>query len=268
MIDHVEEVVGSLPYKTLKGNKLSPVFYEAVQEYHDALAVGNLDKLLSFVVSKNAALKVADNVYQLAVKLNNGAVPDSLDVLPLDLHDSFTEEQRDFILMRELPAVGSKRRAVYDDTLDYFRERVTDLVARAYRLPSAADERNEVTVARLFEFTGLTAQQVGKRILMLGLVKRAVAIVSTLAIILGAVSIFFLLQFWFGVVMVAGFGSVSFIIIAIAIFEGDEVCLNSKNRVSGALGLFKKQFSSMDEKYGKFVKPYLASMESYLLQEK
>ncbi len=268
MIDHVEQVTGSLPYKTLKSNELSPVFYEAVQEYHDVLADGNLDVLLAFVVSEESALKVADNVYQLAVKLNNGKEPSSLDVLPLDLHDSFTKAQRDFILMRELPAAGSKRRKVYDDVLRSFRTTVSDLVAGAYGLPSSADYKDETTISRLFEFTGLTGEEARKKTRMLTFIKRISNIALIVAGIAGFVSIFVFLQFWLGALMFSTFGLVGLLVSMIFITTEVEAELNSKNYVSNTFRLFKKRFDSMSEQYGTFIKPYLASMESYLLQEK
>lgn len=268
MIDHVEQVTGSLPYKTLKSNELSPVFYEAVQEYHDVLADGNLDVLLAFVVSEESALKVADNVYQLAVKLNNGKEPSSLDVLPLDLHDSFTKAQRDFILMRELPAAGSKRRKVYDDVLRSFRTTVSDLVAGAYGLPSSADYKDEGTISRLLEFTGLTAKESDKKARTLTLVKRVAYEALLIGITVSVVGIFALFQLWFAVVGAFIFGLVALLAGSIVITTEVEAELNSKNYVSNTFRLFKKRFDSMSEQYGTFIKPYLASMESYLLQEK
>ena len=88
----VTDITGVREYKTLKGEVLSPVFYEAVKEYHDFLATASLESAKTFIVSVESTQEVIDRVRELAIKLNGGLLPEDLTILPKELYNALLED--------------------------------------------------------------------------------------------------------------------------------------------------------------------------------
>lgn len=263
----VTDIIGVREHKTLKGQTLSPVFYEAVEEYHNVLATGDFNTMVNFLTSEETANKVATNIRNLAMKLNNGVLPDNLDVLPLSLYETFTKEQHQVILTVTVPLEGSKKRQNYDSGFLSLRKTISKTLAHAYHLPINSNKQTEL-IEKMLEFSGQSSQTAVKSVKnILGLRLMNVYLIYiasfgtfvTTALALQQPAIVFVAS------LIGFLGLVPATILGSAV--NDSVSLKKNKTVSFSWGAYKKLLQSTVSEYGTLIKPSLASMEGFLLQE-
>lgn len=263
----VTDIIGVREHKTLKGQTLFPVFYEAVEEYHNVLAAGDFNTMFNFLTSEETANKVATNIRNLAMKLNNGVLPDNLDVLPLSLYETFTKEQHQVILTVTVPLEGSKKRQNYDSGFLSLRKTISKTLAHAYHLPINSNKQTKL-IEKMLEFSGQSSQTAVKSVKnILGLRLMNVYLIYiasfgtfvTTALALQQPAIVFVAS------LIGFLGLVPATIMGPSV--NDSVSLKKNKTVSFSWGACKKLLQSTVSEYGTLIKPSLASMEGLLLQE-
>ena len=262
----VTDITGIREHKTLKGEVLSPVFYEAVKEYHDFLANASFESARTFVLSQESTQEVIDRIQTLAIKLNGNVLPEDLTILPKELYSSLLKEDfKQIILATSLPPEGSQSRENYDSLFKEFTHHVTRMLANAYRLPTNLNSNsyNIQTTLELVE----PRKQVEKKLSRLLAVKRTnifLVFLSSYATVVGSLSLLSDPYLWvYGGMMGVIFGGVS----TVMVISSAELKENKKGALGFVWGIGSNKFKETKLNFKEHVKPQLASMESYLLQE-
>jgi len=275
------DVTDEVPYKTLKDVELLSAFYKAVEEYRYVLANGNFDKAYHFMVSRDAAEDVAAKLYELAVKRSGNKrvrFEDDLKVLPADIYQTLGFKNRWFIVNNHYskkPVAGSQTWKEYDESLSDFRLWISEVVAHSYGLPN----RSFGTVnsrfhnaASIFSFTGDSDKTAKTKVFGLNIVKNAFLAFLFLSV---ATPVFMIAVQVFSPPLIALI-TVLFLVVgglvAINLVEGlggwRYPLFKSSSRLFLTFGVFRGALQDARKNFGVHVKPYLASMDSFLLQEK
>lgn len=137
-IDHVNEIIGDVPFTTSVGNQFSSVFVPLVKEYLDVVETGSFEETIKYDVSLKVALEVKDNIKNLASKIKGlpeDAFIPNLKSLPVELYDLIGKYEW-LILAAKVPVSGSKERQEYEQSLLSFRRQLTFIVSSAFGLPN------------------------------------------------------------------------------------------------------------------------------------
>lgn len=265
-IVNVTDVVGAREYKTLKGKVVSPVFYEAVKEYHDFLTTASFESAKTFVLSQQSTQEVIDRIQALAIKLNGNVLPEDLTILPKELYSVLLKDEfKQIILATNLPPEGSQSRENYDALFKEFAHHVTSMLASAYRLPTNlnGNSYNIQTALELVE----PRKKVEKKLSRLLAVKRANIFLMFLSSLTTVVVSLSLLTDPFVTIGAGTMGAILGGIPTIMFIDMAELKENKKGALGFVWRIGNNKFKAIKLNFKNYVKPQLASMESYLLQE-
>lgn len=137
-VEHVNEIIGDVPFTTSTGKQISSVFVPLVKEYLDVVETGSFDETVNYIASEKAALEVKKNIKILASKISGissvNLIP-NLKVLPVDLYD-LVQDYVWLLTLDRLPVAGSKEKEEYDNGLLGFRKKLSHIVSSKFGLPN------------------------------------------------------------------------------------------------------------------------------------
>lgn len=183
VVENVKEITGK-DFVTQKGDLLSSVFCDVVEEYLQIVEQGDYETIKNYCVTTDVAVKTAKNVVELASFIN-GSETEDLKNLPSSLYETIGGESCKIISLTEpVPVSGSMKYDEYKKNMDSFRILVTSHVASVFGLPNkykSDKENTEDLILMGSEFDEAKAKKIRKQI-----VSSKVAYASTSASIMTA----------------------------------------------------------------------------------